>query len=35
MRYHKKVVLSAIAASFLVAHGGGGFMQLMSAMMIS
>ncbi len=24
MRHHKSIMLSAIAASFIVAHGGGG-----------
>lgn len=35
MKHHKSIMLSAIAASFIVAHGGGGFMQLKSMMTLS
>lgn len=34
MIYHNKLVLSAIAASFIVSTGGGGFMRKISATML-
>ncbi len=35
MRHHKSIMLSAIAASFIVAHGGGDFMRKISVMILS
>lgn len=36
MRHHKSIMLSAIAASFIVAHGGGGgFMRKISVAILS
>ncbi len=34
MRHHKSIMLSAIAASFIVAHGGG-FMRKISVAILS